>query len=245
MPITATDSSRIQIYRPAFGLVVALLGGAGLLIFTPARWHFDLNDPDFFPLNLLLPLVAVFGLYQAVKVALAWRRHARQGSTHAEIEGTGVLRPGELLRGRWQPAQALQGGSLVQMKLQCLDIYEEGGGADSSERRRFVQTAWEGRAEAMMPAAGGSVPFQFRLPTGLKRIRGFIEAPPRHGVQAQSLGVVNIPFGQQIVRASADMLPVERGWRLVVEVKLHGTDFCAEIDLPIEVAVPGTGAKQR
>jgi Ni/Fe-hydrogenase subunit HybB-like protein len=74
MPITATDSSRIQIYRPAFGLVVALLGGAGLLIFTPARWHFDLNDPDFFPLNLLLPLVAVFGLYQAVKVALAWRR---------------------------------------------------------------------------------------------------------------------------------------------------------------------------
>jgi hypothetical protein len=129
------------------------------------------------------------------------------------------------------------------MKLQCLDIYEEGGGADSSERGRFVQTAWEGRAEAMMPAAGGSVP-SVSAAHRSQRIRGFIEAPPRHGVQAQSLGVVNIPFGQQIVRASADMLPVERGWRLWWR-SLHGTDFCAEIDLPIEVAVPGTGAKQR
>lgn len=245
MTITATDNSREQIYRPAVGLAIALLGSAGLLIFTPARWHFDLNDPEFFPLNLLLPLLAAFGLYQAAKMMVAWRRHTRQGSSQAEVEGTGRLRPGELLRGRWQPAQALPGGSLVQLSLQCLDVYEEGGAADSGKRRRFVQTAWEGRAEALVPVAGGSVPLQFRLPTEIKRIRGFIEAPPQDRVQAQSLRVFNVPFGKQVVSASPDMLPVDRAWRLVVEVKAPGTKFRAEIDLPIEVAVLGSGGHGR
>jgi len=245
MTITATDNSREQIYRPAIGLALASLGSAGLLIFTPARWHFDLNDPEFFPLNLLLPLLAAFGLYQAAKVMVAWRRHTRQGSTQAEVEGTGRLRPGDLLRGRWHPARALPGGSLVQLRLQCQDVYEEGGTADNGKHRRFVQTAWEGRAEAQLPAAGGSVPLQFRLPTELKRIRGFIEAPSQGGVQVQSLRVFNVPFGKQVVSASPDMLPVDRAWRLVVEVNAPGTNFRAEIDLPIEVTVPGSGGHGR
>lgn len=237
MPITATDASREQITLPVFNLVVVLVAIAGLMLFGQARWQFDIHDPDFFPLNLALPLLAASGLYQAAKAGLAWRRHARQGSTQVQIEGAGRLRPGDTLRGHWLPARPLPAGTRVRLQLQCIDIYEDADISATQRRRRHPQVAWEGRAEAAMPAAGGAVPFQFRLPTELERIRGFIEPSPKGRVQRKSLLVVNVPFGRRIVKASADMLPVGRGWLLVVEAMPAGTPCRAEIDLPIEVAV--------
>lgn len=243
MPITATDTSREQITLPLFNLVVVLVAVAGLMLFGQARWQFDIHDPDFFPLNLLLPLLAAFGLYQAVKAGLAWRRHARQGSTQVQIDGPGRLRPGDTLRGRWLPGQPLPAGTRVRLQLQCIDFYEDEDLSASERRRRHPQVAWEGQAEAAVPASGAAVAFQFRLPTELKRIRAFIERAPQDRVQVKSLLVVNVPFGRRIVKASADMLPVDRGWRLVVEATPSGKTVRAEIDLPIEVTIAERGGR--
>lgn len=246
MPETLDDTSRAQIHARLLNVVVAVVAFVGLTFFTPARWNFDIHDPDFFPLNPLLPGLLVYGAYQAWRAGRVWWRRQRQGSGQVQVDGPARLQPGARLAGRWTPGRPGQAGTPVQLRLQCVDLYAEeypDDGADS--RRRYPQVAWEGRFDGAWPPAGEAMRFEFKLPTGLKRLRGFIEPSPPGRVRRQSMAVLRLPFMQPVVKVSADMLPFERVWRLQVQARQDGRGYEAEFELPIEVAAPGDGQRRR
>jgi hypothetical protein len=246
MPDPLDDTSRGQIQARLLNVVVAVVAFVGLTFFTPARWNFDIHDPDFFPLNPLLPGLLVYGAYQALRAGLVWRRQQRQGSGQVQIDGPARLRPGERLAGRWTPGRPGQAGSQVQLRLQCVDLYvEEYPDSVADARRRYPQVAWEGCFEGAWPPADEAMHFEFKLPTGLKRLRGFIEPSPPGRVRRQSMAVLRLPFTPPVVKVSADMLPSERVWRLQVQAQQDGRRHEAEFELPIEVAAPGDGQRRR
>ena len=246
MPTTLTDTSRAQIQARLLNVAIAMAAFVGLMVFTPARWNLDIHDTDFFPLNFLLPGLLVYGGYQALRAGLAWQRLKRQGSGQVQIDGPERLRPGERLAGRWTPGSAGQPGAPVQLRLQCVDLYAEEYPDDAADaRRRYPQVAWEGRFDGAWPPAGQALRFEFKLPTGLKRLRGFIEPSPPGRVRRQSMAVLRLPFAQPVVKVSADMLPFERVWRLAVRAQQDGRAYEAEFELPIEVAAPGDGQRRR
>lgn len=236
MSETLDDTSRGQVQARLLNVVVAVVAFIGLTFFTPARWNFDIHDPDFFPLNPLLPGLIVYGAYQALRAGLTWRRQQRQGSGQVQVDGPHRLRPGDRLAGRWTPGRPGPAGKPVRLRLQCVDLYGDEYTAGMAEaRRRYPQVAWEGHFDGTWPAVGQAMRFAFTLPTGLKRVRGFIERPPPGRMQRKSLYVLRLPFTQPVVKTSADMLPMNRVWRLEVKAQQDGRGYEAEFELPIEV----------
>lgn len=245
MPISVTDNTRDQVMTRLGIVVLMLLVIGGLMLFTPSRWHFDLNDPDFFPLNLVLPLLAAVGAVQAGKALLGWRRLARQGTGQVQLDKAGRLVPGARLGGQWLPGRSAPAGTPVKLLLQCVDLYDADPSEVQARRYTYPHVAWQEAFEGQWPAGGQPLRFEIRLPTTLKRIRDFVERPPRDRVQHQGLRVMRLPFTDPVVNVTADMLPVARAWRLRVQATLPDGDHQAEFELPIEVAAPGDGRRRR
>jgi len=238
---TVTDNTRKAVADPLmFALLLALAIG-GLMIFAGARWHFDINAPDFFPLNLLLPLGAGGIVFQGVKAARAALRLRRQGSASVELASPLPSGLGQWLAGRVRLARPLVSPRAVRCELRCLERYPDS--FSTGDRRKFhTHVAWREAQDLPPPDDPRLLPFRIRLPATLKRLAGFIEPSRGDGVRRESLTVLYDPVGGKQVIPGADTLPFARVWVLRVEAKQPGGDFVTEFDLPIEVRVPGDAA---
>lgn len=237
MPLIAVDSNRDRIVRHATTAVLSLAGVAAMMIFAGARWRFDLDAPEFNPLNLLLPLLGAVAAYHAVQTVRCGLRLARQGVGIVEIAGNAALWPGAELRGRVRLARPLAPGVPVRLTLRCLDIYEfeQAPRENSAGSRRHAQLAWQGVCEIETPADRALLPFAIRLPAALKPMRGVIEPERHERPRHSSMWMLRLPFIGKVVEVDERTRPVDRRWQLLVQAPPERGGHHAEFELPIRV----------
>lgn len=209
---------------------VAALAVIVVIRFLPIPWIFDINDPEFMPLIVMVPLAAVFGLYHAV-LAIRWTIRARRfGESSIEITG-GVGHLGRTLSGVVRTARPLQPEGDYQVRLRCIETHQSRGMGDQSAQthaRDYV--VWE--AVRTVPAAGvdstRGIPFSFALP---ERVRE--PQPERDPNTVRFDYAVAVPFAKKIW---TNRPPTGTTWLLVVSAPMPGTDFQAAFTVPVEQA---------
>lgn len=207
--------------------MIAAVIAVGVRLIAPFPWIFDIDDRDFMPLVLVVPLLGAYALYHAA-MGLRWSLRARKfGASVLEIDG-GVGRLGRPLEGVVRTARPLRPAGDYRIVLQCIDTHRMQSKSDRTEDRSSVVWA----RTLTVPAAGvdssAGIPFSFMLPSA---------APEPESVQgAGGLRVdyaVSIPLLQ---RVWTNRSAVGRTWRLVVSAPVPGTDFEAAFTVPVESA---------
>jgi hypothetical protein len=222
-------SPRIEALAAA-GIAVAALGGAGWLGWM-IGWPetFDTNDPDFInPFSIMiLGLVGIAGWF-AIKAARNELRHRAFGSTLLEIDPPGALRLGRAFSGRMRVQKPVAATGPFRLVLTCMDVHEF---EDDGRFNTSSFPVWT--AERTLPPetdATIGLPFNFGLPAsvGLDPVPSGIL--PGSGNRYRA--TVHIPGMRQVV--ASNIPPVGRYWTLVATAATKGTDFRAEVVIPLE-----------
>lgn len=223
-----TDGTRAAAMTHWITVAAALAVIVAIRFFLPIPWIFDLNDPEFMPLILLVPLAAVFGLYHAV-LGLRWTLRARRfGESSIDITGE-VGQLGKPLRGVVRTARPLQPEGDYQLLLRCIETHQSRGIGDSSAQTRTNDyVVWE--ETRTVPAAGldssRGIPFSFTLPDKVREPQ-----PERDPNAIQFDYSIAVPFAKKIW---TNRPPTGTTWLLVVSAPMPGTDFKAAFTVPVE-----------
>jgi len=223
-----TDGTRAAAITHWMTVAAALAVIVAIRFFLPIPWIFDMNDPEFMPLIMLVPLAALFGLYHAV-LGLRWTLRARRfGESSLEIAGE-VGQLGKPLRGVVRTARPLQPEGDYQLLLRCIETHQSHGIGDSSTQTRtddFV--VWQ--ETRTIPAAGvdssRGIAFSFMLPDKVREPQ-----PERDPNAIQFDYSVAVPFAKKIW---TNRPPTGTTWLLVVSAPMPGTDFKAAFTVPVQ-----------
>ena len=217
-------------------IMAALLGAAavwvGWLLGWP--WIFDIDDPGFNPMILVLGLLVLSVLWYLVQ-ALRWTGRARAfGASQIEIDGPTPVPLGGPFSGRVRTSRPIAARGDFRLVLTCLDVHERrnmSSPSNSSPHQREDFPVWT--AELHLPATTDSargLAFRFDLPTSV----GDRPVPPiRPMGNAFFRGSVsiNIPGLRRIFTRNKP--PVARYWTLVVTAPTEGIDYRAEFVVPL------------
>lgn len=224
-PTDGTRDSATTHWILAAGALAVILA---IRFFLPIPWIFDMNDPEFMPLIVIVPLAAFYGLYHTV-LGVVWTiRLRRFGESSIEIVGE-IGRLGRPLRGVVRTARPLQPEGDYQLLLRCIETHQSRGIGDSSAQVRtndFV--VWEQASK--VPAAGidssRGIPFSFTLPDKVRKPQ-----PERDTNAIRFDYSVAVPFAKKIW---TNRPPIGTTWLLVVTVPMPGTDFKAAFNVPVQ-----------
>lgn len=225
--MTQTDGTRESAITHWFTAAAALAVIVAIRFFLPLPWIFDMNDPEFMPLILLVPLAAVFGLYHAV-LGLRWTLRARRfGAASLEITGeVGAL--GHPLHGWVRTARPLQPEGDYELRLRCIETHQMRNVGESARTHSRDYVVWE--HAVTVPAAGidssKGIPFSFTLP---KQVR-----PPQPERDPNAIRfdyAVAVPFAKKIW---TNRPASGTSWLLVVTAPMPGTDFKAAFTVPVQ-----------
>jgi hypothetical protein len=222
-----TDGARDAAITHWVTAAVALVAIVAIRLFLPIPWIFDMNDPEFMPLILLVPLAAAFGLYHAA-LGLRWTLRVRRfGDSSLEIAGE-VGRMGHPLTGVVRTAQPLKPEGDYRLLLRCIETHQmrEVGEVARLHSRDFV--VWE--HSLTVPAAevdsSRGIPFAFSLPETVRTAQ-----PERNPNAIQFDYSVALPFAKKIW---TNRPPSGTTWLLVASAPMPGTDFKAAFTVPVQ-----------
>jgi hypothetical protein len=208
-------------------MAAALAVIIAIRFFLPIPWIFDMNDPEFMPLIMLVPLAAIFGLYHAM-LGLRWTIRARRfGESSLEITGE-VGHLGKPLRGVVRTARPLQPEGDYQLLLRCIETHQSRGIGEDARNYTNDFVVWE---QSRTVAAAGvdssrGIPFSFTLP---ERVRA--PQPERDPNTIRFDYAVMVPFAKKVW---TNRPPVGTTWLLVVSAPMPGTDFKAAFTVPVQ-----------
>lgn len=222
-------SPRIEALAAA-GLATMALGGAGWMGWM-IGWPetFDTNDPDFInPFSIMIVgLLGIAGWF-GVKALRNELRHRAFGATRLEIDPPGALRLGRAFSGRMRVQKPVAAIGPFRLVLTCKDVHQF---EDNGRFKTSDFPVWT--AEQTLPPetdATIGLPFNFGLPAsvGLEPVPSGIL--PGSGNRYRA--TVHIPGMRQVV--ASNIPPVGRYWTLVVTAPTKGTDFHAEVVIPLD-----------
>ena len=211
--------------------MIAAVIAVGVRLIAPFPWIFDIDDRDFMPLVLVVPLLGAYALYHAAR-GLRWSLRARKfGASVLEIDG-GVGRLGRPLEGVVRTARPLRPAGDYRIVLQCIDTHRMQSKSDRTEDRSSVVWA----RTLTVPAAGvdssAGIPFSFMLPSA---------APEPESVQGAGGLRVDMPlvYGRRIVLPLLAALQREHpGLQLDLRLQDAYADLVRDgLDLAIRVGV--------
>lgn len=213
------------------GMATAAAVWVGWMLGWP--WIFDMNDPEFNPMILLVGLLVAVAGWHVFK-ALRWRARSRAfGAADLEISGRTPVSLGSQLSGVLRLGRPVAPSGDWALKLTCFDIHETRDTRESatSPYREDAYPVWSKTITLppdTMTARG--LPFRFQLPdsVGPKPVRALERKNPYFSFTAS----VNIPGFKRVVSRNAP--PVARRWSLLVTAPTSGPEFRVEFPVPIE-----------
>lgn len=222
-----TDGTRASAITHWLTAAAALAVIIAIRFFLPIPWIFDLNDPEFMPLIMMVPLAAVFGLYHAA-LGLWWTIRARRFGT-ASLEITGdVGQLGRPLRGVVRTARPLQPEGDYQVRLRCIETHQMRDIGESARPHSHDFVVWE--HAVTVPAAGidssKGIPFSFTLPAQVRAPQ-----PERDPNAIRFDYTVAVPFAKKVW---TNRPASGTSWLLVVTAPMPGTDFKAAFTVPVQ-----------
>lgn len=197
-------------------------------------WNFDMDDPEFNPMILIVVLLTAVAAWHVVK-ALRWRARAVAfGGADIAIHGRTPVPMGQPLKGVLRFDRPVSPTGEWELQLSCHDIHETHDTRDSSSSpyRQDAYPVWSStiRLPADSDTAAG-LPFSFQLPAsvGPKPVRPL----ERKSAYFSFTASVNIPGFRSVTSHNAP--PVARRWTLRVTAPTDGPVFEAAFPIPIEV----------
>jgi hypothetical protein len=202
--------------------------GIGWLLGWPLI--FDINDPDFNPIIIVMGLCLGVVIYSGFK-ALRWRALAnRIGTTELQVDGPTPASLGAPFAGRLRTGNRITPTGAFRIRLICYDIHERGTSGEDSSRTEWFEV-WQ--HDLTLPpesdsAAGLSFRFQLPASVGQKPVSR-MERPKSYVSFKAS---IHIPGFRKIVTHNSP--PIGRSWKLIVTAPTKGPDFRAEFVAPIK-----------
>lgn len=213
------------------GLLVAAI--AYLASWLDWPWIFDIFDPAFNPLLILMGLLALATVRFASRLGVAAIRFRRQGVSMLEIEGGLPLRIGSQLSARFKFTHPIVPRGEYRITLACYDVHipahKDEHGESSSRRREYLNWNEQQRIPQSVSASGG-LPIEFKLPTSVgPRPTGRRKVEQRESILRKF--ALLLPGYRRAFGVGAP--PTERAWRLTVTVPTRGINFRAVFLIPV------------
>ncbi len=217
------------------GIMAFLIGAAAIFVAWHLNWPpvFDIDDPDFNPLVILVLMLSGATVWFAFKAARWAARGRRFGVSTMEIDGPVPAPLGRRLSGRILLKRPPSTTGDYRITLRCFDIHEMRQMSSDAKKpyRNEEFPVWSD--EITIPAstdATKGLPFAFQLPPSVGAKLADYSAP-RERRYFEFKFAITIPVLRRIYTHNSP--PLGRRWQLDVSAPVSGADFHAAFIVPV------------